>query len=80
MVTTNMPERGARIEFAAETMMGTSLPNTDCAVKRVTTASRRRWLRPRSPRYVSPIGAPRVLPADDDPSRREARRTSQEQV
>ena len=35
MVTTNMPESGARIGFAAETMMATSLPKTDCAVKRV---------------------------------------------
>ncbi len=33
MVTTNMPESGARIEFAAETMMATSLPKADCAVK-----------------------------------------------
>ena len=35
MVTTNMPESGARIGFAAETMMATSLPKTDCGVKRV---------------------------------------------
>jgi hypothetical protein len=35
MVTTNIPESGERIEFAAPTMMATSLPKADCGVKRV---------------------------------------------
>ena len=36
MVTTNMPESGARIGFAAETMMATSLPKTACGCQTST--------------------------------------------